>query len=191
MQDSNSAAKLRELETQLVALNNEIEKVRAEQTPVEVENYAFQTLNGEVTLIDLFGQREQLLLIHNMGSQCPFCTLWADGINGYLPHLESVLSVALVSHETPEYQRKFAMDRGWRFNLASHGGGQYIKDQCVFGQADNYPCAVVYRKEGNKILRLNRAAFGGGDQFNAFYGPMSLADFDSNAWQPQYHYDEK
>jgi|GEM_PF-1924776 len=56
MQDSNSAAKLRELETQLVALNNEIEKVRAEQTPVEVENYAFQTLNGEVTLMDLFGQ---------------------------------------------------------------------------------------------------------------------------------------
>jgi hypothetical protein len=29
MQDSNSAAKLRELETQLIALNNEIEKVRA------------------------------------------------------------------------------------------------------------------------------------------------------------------
>ena len=191
MQDSNSAAKLRELETQLIALNNEIEKVRAGQTPVEVENYAFQTLAGEVTLMDLFAHRAQLLLIHNMGSQCPFCTLWADGINGYLPHLESVLSVVLVSHETPEYQRKFAMDRGWRFNLASHGGGQYIKDQCVFGQADNHPGAVVYRKEGNKILRLNRAAFGGGDQFNAFYGLMSLADFDSNAWQPQYHYVEK
>ena len=82
MQDSNSAAKLRELETQLVARNNEIEKVRAEQTPVEVENYAFQTLNGEVTLMDLFGQREQLLLIHNMGSQCPFCTLWQAVLRG-------------------------------------------------------------------------------------------------------------
>ena len=98
MQDSNSAAKFRELETQLVELNNEIEKVRAEQTPVEVENYAFQTLNGEVTLMDLFAHRAQLLLIHIMGRQCPFCTLWADGINGYLPHLESV---TLVSHETP------------------------------------------------------------------------------------------
>jgi predicted dithiol-disulfide oxidoreductase (DUF899 family) len=51
--------------------------------------------------MDLFGHREQLLLIHNMSSQCSFCTLWADGINGYLPHLESVLSVALVAHETP------------------------------------------------------------------------------------------
>ena len=131
------------------------------------------------------------MLIHNMGSQCRFCTLWADGINGHLPHLESVLSVVLVSHERPAYQRKFAIDRGWRFNLASHGGGQYIKDQCVFGQADNYPGAVVYRKDGDKIMRLNRAPFGGGDQFNAFYGLMSLADFDSNAWEPQYHYDEK
>jgi len=191
MQDSNSAAKLSELESQLVALNNEIEKVRAEQTPVEVENYQFQTVTGEVSLLDLFGQQEQLMLIHNMGSQCRFCTLWADGINGQLPHLESVLSVVLVSHETPEYQRKFALDRGWRFNLASHGGGTYIKDQCVFGQADNYPGAVVYRKKGDKIMRLNRAPFGGGDQFNAFYGLMSLADFDSNAWEPQYHYDEK
>jgi hypothetical protein len=40
-------------------------------------------------------------------------------------------------------------------------------------------------------MRLNHAPFGGGDQFNAFYGLMSLADFDSNAWEPQYHYDEK
>ena len=153
MQDSNSAAKLRELETQLVALNNEIEKVRAEQTPVEVENYAFQTLNGEVTLMDLFAHRAQLLLIHIMGRQCPFCTLWADGINGYLPHLESV---TLVSHETPEYQRKFAIDRGWRFNLASHGGGQYIKDQCVIGQADNYPgVGIWWRRSVQCVLWAN------------------------------------
>ncbi len=40
MQDSKSATKLRELETQLIALNNEIEKAGAEQTPVEVENYS-------------------------------------------------------------------------------------------------------------------------------------------------------
>jgi predicted dithiol-disulfide oxidoreductase (DUF899 family) len=38
------------------------------------------------------------------------------------------------------------MDRGWRFNLASHSGGKYIKDHCVFGQADNYSGAVAYRK---------------------------------------------
>lgn len=191
MRQPDPATKLKELEAQLVKLNEEIEQVRAQQVPVEVENYIFQTLNGSVSLSELFGQREQLMLIHNMGSQCRFCTLWADGINGHLPYLESVLSVVLVSHESPAYQRKFAIDRGWRFNLASHGGGQYIKDQCVFGQADNYPGAVVYRKDGDKIMRLNRAPFGGGDQFNAFYGLMSLADFDSNAWEPQYHYDEK
>jgi hypothetical protein len=40
MQNPDSATKLRELETKLVALNNEIEKVGAEQTPVEVENYS-------------------------------------------------------------------------------------------------------------------------------------------------------
>lgn len=96
MQQPDPATKLKELEAQLVKLNEEIEQVRAQQVPVEVENYIFQTLNGSVSLSEVFGQREQLMLIHNMGSQCRFCTLWADGINGHLPHLESVLSVVLV-----------------------------------------------------------------------------------------------
>ena len=48
-----------------------------------------RTLAGETTLLDLFGDRDTLLAIHNMGQGCRYCTLWADGFNGLLPHLES------------------------------------------------------------------------------------------------------
>ena len=61
-----------------------------------------------------------------MGQACRYCTLWADGFNGFVPHLESTMAVALVSKDSPQRQREFANSRGWRFRLASHGGGDYI-----------------------------------------------------------------
>jgi len=91
----------------------------------EVRNYTLTTIEGEVSLLDMFGVRDKLLLIHNMGQGCRYCTLWADGFNGFLPHLESIMSVVLVSKDPPEVQRNFANSRGWRFRLASHGGGEY------------------------------------------------------------------
>ena len=85
----------------------------------------FDTLDGRTSMRALFGDKDRLLLIHNMGQGCRYCTLWADGFNGFLPHLESVMSVVLVSKDPPDVQRAFANSRGWRFRLASHGGGDY------------------------------------------------------------------
>ena len=60
---------------------------------VEVPAYRFQTLSGEVSLLDLFAGRDVLFAIHNMGQACRYCTLWADGLNGFLPHLEDRFAV--------------------------------------------------------------------------------------------------
>ena len=58
-------------------------------------------LRGEegraVALSGLFGDRDDLVVIHNMGSRCPYCTLWADGFNGVLHHLEDRTAFAVVS----------------------------------------------------------------------------------------------
>jgi predicted dithiol-disulfide oxidoreductase (DUF899 family) len=54
---------------------------------IEVRNYTFTTIDGETSLLDMFGGKDRLLLIHNMGQGCRYCTLWADGFNGFLPHL--------------------------------------------------------------------------------------------------------
>ena len=74
-----------DLEKQIAELTMTLNKERGKLTPAPVPNYLFQTLEGEISLLDLFGGRERLLAIHNMGQGCRYCTLWADGFNGLLP----------------------------------------------------------------------------------------------------------
>ena len=99
----------------------------------------------------------------------------ADGFNGLLPHLESALAVVLVSKDPPDVQRKFANSRGWRFRLASHGGGEYIREQGVLEGSDNFPGAVLYQRNGDAILRRNACLFGPGDLYCAMWGLLGLA----------------
>ena len=119
---------IRDIEQQIHTLMERLAKLQQSNRRNEVTNYSFSTLNGETALMDLFGEKDKLLLIHNMGHGCRYCTLWADGFNGFVQHIESTMSVVLVSKDPPILQRKFANGRGWKFRLASHGGGEYIQD---------------------------------------------------------------
>ncbi|MCZ6830287.1 MAG: DUF899 family protein, partial [Gammaproteobacteria bacterium] len=133
------SAQITKLEGQIFELTKRLAELRAENPGNEVKNYTFDTLSGQTTLLELFGDQDRLLLIHNMGQGCRYCTLWGDGLNGFVPHIESAMALAMVSKDEPELQRRFANSRGWRFHLASHGGGEYIQDQTVMEGADNMP----------------------------------------------------
>jgi predicted dithiol-disulfide oxidoreductase (DUF899 family) len=160
--------------------------LRKAEPPVAVEDYVFRTEHGEARLSDLFAGRDRLLVIHNMGQGCRYCTLWADGFNGVLPHLEDAMAVVLVSKDPPEAQRRIANDRGWRFRMASHGGGRYVAEQHHGGQ--NYPGAVVYERAGGKIVRRGRCVFGPGDLYNPVWHLLALAGVGADDWTPQFHY---
>jgi predicted dithiol-disulfide oxidoreductase (DUF899 family) len=160
--------------------------LRKAEAPVEVKDYAFATPDGETTLAKLFAGRDRLLVIHNMGQACRYCTLWADGLNGVLAHLEDAMAVALVSKDPPDVQRRLAQDRGWRFRMASHGGGPYMTEQSV-GDG-NYPGAVVYERRDGRIFRRGRAAFGPGDLYNPVWHLLALGGVGADDWTPQFHY---
>ncbi len=177
-----------ELEQQIFELTAKLNELRKSRAGDEVRNYAFATINGETSLLDMFGDKKQLLLIHNMGQGCRYCTLWADGFNGFLQHLESVMSVVLVSRDSPELQRQFANSRDWRFRLASHGGGEYIREQTVMDGVENMPGAVVYERDGNKITRKNSCVFGPGDLYCSAWSLLGLAGLGDGDWTPQYAY---
>lgn len=181
--------------TEIEQLENEIsEKIarlnelRKAARPVAVKNYTFQTLDGSVSLSDLFVGRNKLIAIHNMGQACRYCTLWADGFNGLLPHLENAFAVVLVSKDSPETQRLFTNARGWRFRMASHGGGDYIKEQSVIPGQGNMPGIVCYERKGDQILKLNSATFGPGDLFCAMWPILGLAGIGEEEWTAQYSY---
>ena len=176
------------LEMQIYELTMKLNKLRQAASGGEVRNYRFATQSGEVSLLDLFGARDTLLLIHNMGQGCRYCTLWADGFNGFLPHLESAMSVVLVSKDAPELQRRFANSRGWRFRLASHGGGDYMIEQSVQEGGGNMPGAVVYTREGNTVRRKNAVVFGPNDRFCSAWNLLAMAGLDEGSWTPQFNY---
>lgn len=176
------------IEKQLYELTMKLNELRKTSSGNEVQNYTFTTLDGDVTLLDLFGEHDRLLVIHNMGQGCRYCTLWADGFNGFLPHLESAMSVVLVSKDAPEVQRTFANSRNWRFRLASHGGGPYIQEQTVMEGDNNTPGAVVYERDGDRITRKNAAVFGPGDLYCSIWNLLGMAGLGAADWTPQYNY---
>ncbi|MFC1572881.1 DUF899 family protein [Candidatus Eisenbacteria bacterium] len=183
-----SSEEIRRLEKQIGEQIVELNKLRKAHRGAEVRNYTFATLEGESALLDLFGDKDKLLMIHNMGQGCRYCTLWGDGFNGLLAHLESAMSVVLVSKDPPETQRRFANSRGWRFRLASHGGGDYIREQTTMEGSNNMPGAVVYQRDGDRIMRKNDCVFGPGDLYCSLWSLLGLGGLGEDEWTPQYVY---
>lgn len=179
---------IQQLEMQIFELTQQLNALRKDQRGPQVQNYEFTTLTGKVSLLDLFVGKSKLLAIHNMGQACRYCTLWADGINPFIPHLESVMSVVLLSKDTPDVQRRFANSRDWRFRTASHGGGDYIKEQTVMQGADNMPGVVIYEREDDTIYRKSAGIFGPGDQYCTMWNLLGLAGMSEADWTPQYNY---
>lgn len=179
---------LQKAEKDLYELTAKVAKLRRDSKPIPVKNYSFKTAEGEVSLLSLFGAHDTLFLIHNMGQGCRYCTLWADGLNGFVTHLESQFAFALVSKDSPETQRALANARHWRFKMASHGGGNYIQEQSVQAGENNSPGMVCYVRKGNEIFKKNSVAFGPGDEFCSQWNILSLAGISNEEWTPQFSY---
>src|SRR5437764_13754977 len=109
--------KLAAYRREIAALRDKMRVLQKEAEPEEVEDYRFATTDGPVHLSELFGDQEYLFVIHNMGKACPACTMWADGFNGVLPHLENRAAFVVSSPDDPPTQRAFAAERGWRFRM--------------------------------------------------------------------------
>ena len=179
---------LQKAERELYELTKKVSQLRRDSEPLEVKNYMFQNCEGEVSLLDLFGKSEILFLVHNMGQGCRYCTLWGDGINGLIPHLESQFAIAMVSKDDPIAQKTFSNSRNWRFNMASHGGGEYMNEQSVLPGEGNMPGIVCYIKKDGKIFRKNSSIFGPGDEYCPQWNILSLAGLSSEEWTPQFNY---
>lgn len=176
------------LEMELMEKTAALAALRRAEADAPVANHRFATLDGETDLLGLFGDRETLLLIHNMGAGCRYCAVWADGINGILHHLEDAMAVVLVSKDAPAAQRRMALERGWRFRTASHGGGDYMAERCSFGEHRNMPGAAVYARAGDAVVARGQTFFGPGDIYSPLWSFLSLAGLAAEDWTPQFSY---
>ena len=67
-----------QIEMEIFNLNQKLQTLKAAHRGDEVPDYTFSTQNGETTLLECFGGHDRLLVIHNMGQGCRYCTLWAE-----------------------------------------------------------------------------------------------------------------
>ena len=185
-----STPEIQALEKEIGELTTKLKQLQIDNEGADapVPNYTFETEFGNVSLRDLFGNKDTLLVIHNMGDGCRYCTIWADGINGFLPHLETAMSVVLVSKNDPDTQRTFANSRSWRFNIASHRNCDYAEDHTTLGEYGNVPGAAVYVRKGDQIFKKNACMFGPGDVYCAMWHIFALAGIKEDNWTPQFRY---
>jgi predicted dithiol-disulfide oxidoreductase (DUF899 family) len=159
--------------------------------PEPVGDYTFKTPDGSVTLSELFGGRDELLLIHNMGKACSYCTLWADGLNGQADHYADRSAFVVVSPDESDVQAEFARSRGWRFPTASCAGTTFAKDMGYEPEPGKFwpgASAFLKRPDGS-IVRTGRTMFGPGDPYCPIWHLMDLLPRGRGEWAPKYAYD--
>ncbi len=182
---------LNEIEKEIFSLKAKRAEIRKRESREAVQDYALEGPDGQtVTLAELFGDRSDLMVIHNMGRGCPYCTLWADGLNGLLPHMENRAAVVLVSKNDPQTQRQFAESRGWKFRMISAQDSTFTQDMGFADEEGNqFPgCSAFHKDAEGRTERTGSTWFGPGDDYCSIWPLFELFADGINDWEPKFTY---
>ncbi|MBX2885772.1 MAG: DUF899 domain-containing protein [Granulosicoccus sp.] len=122
---------------------DDLSKLRRELPWVAVEkNYRFFDVNGEHSMLELFGDHQQLMFYHFMfgadwDAGCDSCSFWADNFEGIDIHLaQRDIAFMAVSSAPVEKLEEYRKRLGWRFRWLSTGQGDFNRDyQVSFGES--------------------------------------------------------
>ncbi|MBM3328873.1 MAG: DUF899 domain-containing protein [Calditrichaeota bacterium] len=179
------------LELELMEKWQQVRAMKRELPPEPVDDATLRDHDGNpVRLSELFGASQDLILIHNMGRSCRWCTLWADGFTGFLPHLESRAAFVLVSPDEPEVQRDFARSRGWKIRMLSAAGTSFIRDLGFEPEPGHYQpgFSTLHKEPDGRIVRISWDYFGPGDPYCSVWHIFDLLKDGTGDWEPQYKY---
>lgn len=185
----DSGAALAAYRGQIAELRRKMREIQAAVEPEPVADYSFATPDGTTSLADLFGAKDDLIVIHNMGASCAYCTLWADGFNGVYDHLANRAAFVVTSPDAPDTQRRFAEGRGWRFPMVSHKGTDFAADMGYRSDTGGWrPGVSVFRREADRIVRVSDTGLGPGDDFCAVWHFLDLLPEGTADWAPRFRY---
>jgi predicted dithiol-disulfide oxidoreductase (DUF899 family) len=159
MQYLEAAEKLAHYRRQIAELRNKMHDIQRAVEPEEIDDYEFSTTAGRVRLSELFGDKEYLFVIHNTGTGCCNCTLWADGFNGILARIENHAAFVVASPDEPSAQQKC-----WLLGVS------------------------VFHKQNRQICRVSDAGFQPEDDVCAVWHFLDLLPEGAAGWRPQYQY---
>lgn len=194
----SEATQTQDLQAQITEAYLDLEAARARlaalrrQLPrATVADYQLTGPDGaSVALSSLFGDHDDMIVIHNMGTGCAYCTLWADGFNGVVPHFENRAAFVVVSPDDPATQQQFAQERGWRFRMVSSQGTTFRADLGFQTPEEVMPGYTVLHKDADgTITDVGRDFFGPGDNYSAIWHMFDLLPDGANGWEPQFRYE--
>ena len=190
-----------ELEAEIAATQEELgmaqqklAELRRQLPPEPVKDYELASVEGPVRLSEMFGDKDDLILVHNMGAGCPYCTMWADEFNGVLQHLQSRAAFVVVSPNNPRVQQNLARKRGWQFPMYSAEGTGFIKDMGFQQEGEDYmsgyqPGVSVFHRNGDgTIVRISKDSFGPGDLYCGVWHLFDLLPGGPGDWGPRFDY---
>lgn len=180
-----------ELEKKLVALREaRAAAVAASGPALSGYTLALAPSGARVTLRELFAGKQDLLVIHNMGKRCVYCTLWADELSGIAHHVMDRCGLVLTTPDDPATAGQFARGRRWNFPVASTMGTSFVKDLGFEDKDGDVLPGVTSMTLGadGKPVRVRSAQFGPGDNFCALWHFLDLLPGGAKGWVPRYGY---
>jgi len=173
--------------TEEIELRRHIERVAAQRRTLppggEVpKNYEFVGESGPVTLKDLFGDKQSLVVYTYMfGPQrerpCPMCTSLLGAWNAGAQDMEQRIGLAVVARSPIEKLVAFKKERGWRdLKLYSDMSGDFSRD--YFGVApdgSDLPGLNVFTRRDGKIRHFWSGEMGS-DQADPGQDPRGAPD---------------
>lgn len=153
------------------------------------QDYSFKTTEGSIPLSACFEGKRDLILIHNMGVCCSWCTMWADAFNGIQAHLRDRAGLILVSPDSPEVIDNFARSRGWKFPVASLQGSGFTS-ALDFGTDDQpWPgFSTFYKNDQDQIEWICAECFGDFDLFSPVWHMIGRLKDGVGNWEPEITY---
>jgi predicted dithiol-disulfide oxidoreductase (DUF899 family)/AraC-like DNA-binding protein len=185
------------LESEVELAKQRLVEARKRRPKEPIEDYIFKGVDEqEVRLSELFGNKNDLILVHNMGTGCRHCTMWADGFTGLVPHLQDRAAFVVCSPDKPEVQKKFALRRNWNFKMVSAHDNSFVRDMGFWREDGPYPgpwpgVSTFHRESDGRIYRVAKTHFNPNDDFCAVWPFLDMLEDGSNGWEPKYSYSEK
>ncbi len=182
---------LKSAQEELTAARKRVDSFRRKMKSEPIGEYLLADVDGnEVKFSSLFGEKDDLIVIHNMGKRCSYCTLWADGFNGFYKHLEDRASLVLVSFDMPSVMKEFLATRDWKFRTLSNNNSEFANEMGYLSdKGDPWPGISTFHKaEDGTISRITHAPLGPGDDFCSVWHIFDMLKDGANNWQPKFQY---
>ena len=160
------------------------------------------------SLTDMFGDREDLVVYHLMLDEgwdgpCSICSLWLDGFNGQLPHIQSKAAFVCIAKAPCDSFPAILKEKGWHFRIYSSKDNAFNKDfrvehtsneelKCYnFGTgwahpAGQLPGVSIFHKVGDEIFFTNGVYSRGLDALNMTHAIFDMLPYGREGFQAKH-----